>query len=314
MRIAIYGAGAVGGYFGGRLAQAGHDVTFIARGENLRALQANGLRVDSSFGDFSIIPAQAVSDPAEIGVVDLVIPGVKTWQLPGILPGMAALVGPETMIVTVQNGVDAHLVIGEALGHQHVIGGITRLFSNLIEPGHIVHGGKSAQFMVGELDGSLTPRVQALFDILKSAQGIEATLTTDIQRELWAKLVMITAFGGVGSITRAPMGVILSLPETRSMLEASIHEIASVADARGYPLADDIVARTMVFYNGMPFLGTSSLQRDILAGRRSELDSLIGTVVRFAREKNVAVPVNEVIYASLLPTEMKARGELEYAI
>ncbi|MEM5776751.1 MAG: 2-dehydropantoate 2-reductase, partial [Anaerolineaceae bacterium] len=210
MRIAIYGAGAVGGYYGGRLAQAGHDVTFIARGENLRALQANGLRVESSFGDFNIIPAKVVSDPAEIGVVDVVIPGVKTWQLPAILPGMAALVGPQTIIVTVQNGVDAHLVIGEALGHQHVIGGITRLFSTLVEPGHIVHGGASAQFMIGELDGSLTARVQEFFEVLKGAQGIEAVLTTDIQRELWAKLVMITAFGGVGSISRAPMGVILS--------------------------------------------------------------------------------------------------------
>lgn len=314
MRIAIYGAGAVGGYYGGRLAQAGHDVTFIARGENLRALQANGLRVESSFGDFNIIPAKVVSDPAEIGVVDVVIPGVKTWQLPAILPGMAALVGPQTIIVTVQNGVDAHLVIGEALGHQHVIGGITRLFSTLVEPGHIVHGGASAQFMIGELDGSLTARVQEFFEVLKGAQGIEAVLTTDIQRELWAKLVMITAFGGVGSISRAPMGVILSQPETRALLEASILEIASVAASRGYPLPADVIERTLKFYKGMPYLGTSSLQRDVLAGRRSELDSLIGTVVRFARERDVPVPVNSVIYAALLPTELKARGELEYSI
>lgn len=314
MRIAIYGAGAVGGYYGGRLAQAGHDVTFIARGENLRALQANGLRVDSSFGDFSIIPAKAVSDPAEIGVVDVVIPGVKTWQLPGILPGMAALVGPQTIIVTVQNGVDSHLVIGNALGHEHVIGGITRLFSTLVEPGHIVHGGASAQFMIGELDGSLTPRVQAFYEVLKSAQGIEAVLTTDIQRELWSKLVMITAFGGVGSVSRAPMGVILSNTETRALLEASVLEIASVAASWGYPLPEGVVERTLKFYSGMPYLGTSSLQRDVMAGRRSELDSLIGTVVRFAREKNVPVPVNSVIYAALLPTELKARGELEYSI
>ncbi len=314
MRIAIYGAGAVGGYYGGRLAQAGHDVTFIARGENLRALQNNGLRVESSFGDFSIVPAKAASDPAEIGAVDVVIPGVKTWQLPAILPGMAALVGPQTIIVTVQNGVDAHLVIGEALGHEHVIGGITRLFSTLVEPGHIVHGGNAAQFMVGELDGSLTPRVQAFYDVLKSAQGIDAVLTSDIQRELWSKLVMITAFGGVGSVSRAPMGVILSNAETRALLEASVLEIASVAASRGYPLPEDVVERTLKFYNGMPYLGTSSLQRDVMAGRRSELDSLIGTVVRFAREKNVPVPVNSVIYAALLPTELKARGELEYSI
>ncbi|TLN15969.1 2-dehydropantoate 2-reductase, partial [bacterium] len=222
--------------------------------------------------------------------------------------------GPQTIIVTVQNGVDSHLVIGEALGHEHVIGGITRLFSTLVEPGHIVHGGASAQFMVGELDGSLTPRVQAFYDVLKGAQGIEAVLTTDIQRELWAKLVMITAFGGVGSVSRAPMGVILSHPETRALLEASVMEIASVAASRGYPLPEGVLERTLKFYGGMPYLGTSSLQRDVMAGRRSELDSLIGTVVRFAREKNVPVPVNSVIYAALLPTELKARGELEYSI
>ena len=314
MKIAIYGAGAVGGYYGGRLAQAGHDVTFIARGENLRALQANGLRVDSSMGDFTINPVKAVSDPAEIGVVDLVIPGVKTWQLPGILPGMAALVGPQTVIVTVQNGVDSHLVIGEALGQEKVIAGITRLFSTLVEPGHIVHGGTASQFMIGELDGSITPRVQAIYDMLNATPGIQAVLTTDIQRELWAKLVMITAFGGTGSVTRAPIGVILSVPETRALIEASVLEIAAVAAASGHPLASDVLEKSLAFFKNQPYLGTSSLQRDIMAGRRSELQSLIGTVVRVAREKNVPVPVNNFIYSVLLPTELKARGELEYAI
>ncbi len=314
MRIAIYGAGAVGGYYGGRLAQAGHDVTFIARGENLRALQTSGLRVESSLGNFTIDPARAVSDPAEIGVVDVVIPGVKTWQLPGILPGMAALVGPQTVIVTVQNGVDSHLVIGEALGQEKVIAGITRLFSTLVEPGHIVHGGNAAQFMIGELDGSLTPRVQAIYDMLNGAQGIQAVLTGDIQRELWAKLVMITSFGGTGSVTRAPMGVILSVPETRAMIQASVLEIAAVAAACGYPLAADVLEKSMAFFKNQPYMGTSSLQRDIMAGRRSELQSLVGTVVRLAHEKNVPAPVNEMIYAALLPTELKARGELEYAI
>lgn len=314
MRIAIYGAGAVGGYFGGRLAQAGHDVTFIARGENLRALQANGLRVESSFGDFDLKPVQAASDPAQIGVVDLVIPGVKTWQLQDTLPGMASLVGPETIILTVQNGVDAHLVIGSALGHEHVLVGITRLFSTLIEPGHIVHGGAAAQFMVGELDGSLTPRVQAIYEMLKSAQGIQAVLSSDIQRELWAKLVMITSFGGMGSIARAPIGVLLSVPQTRALLEGSIREIAAVAASRGYPLAADVLEKTITFFKSQPYLGTSSLQRDIMAGKRSELDSLIGTVVRLAHEKNVPVPVNEAIYGALLPTELKARGEIVYQI
>lgn len=314
MKIAIYGAGAVGGYYGGRLAQAGHDVTFIARGENLRALQANGLRVDSSMGDFTIQPAKAVSDPAEIGVVDLVIPGVKTWQLPAILPDMAKLVGPQTLLLTVQNGVDSHLVIGEALGHEKVIAGITRLFSTLVEPGHIVHSGAAAQFMIGELDGSITPRVQALYDVLNATYGIQAMLTTDIQRELWAKLVMITSFGGTGSVTRAPIGVILSLPQTLALIESSVLEIAAVAAACGYPLAEDVLEKTMAFFKNQPYRGTSSLQRDIMAGRRSELDSLIGTVVRLAHEKNVPAPTNEMIYASLLPTELKARGELEFNI
>ncbi|GAP13058.1 ketopantoate reductase [Longilinea arvoryzae] len=314
MRIAVYGTGAVGGYYGGRLAQAGHDVTFIARGENLRALQTNGLRIDSTLGDFHLNPVKAVSDPAEIGGVDVVIPGVKTWQLPPILPGMAKLVGPETIIVTVQNGVDSHLVIGEALGHEHVIAGITRLFSTLVEPGHIVHGGGAAQFLIGELDGSLTPRVQRFYETLKATHGITAELTTDIQTELWAKLVMITSFGGVGSVTRAPIGVLLSVPQTRALLEGSIREIAAVAASQGHPLAADVLEKSLAFFKGQPYLGTSSLQRDVMAGKRSELDSLIGTVVRLAHEKNVPAPVNETIYAALLPTELKARGELEFTI
>lgn len=314
MRIAIYGAGAVGGYYGGRLARAGHDVVFIARGEHLRALRAGGLRVESTFGDFHLDPVKATDDPAEVGVVDLVIPGVKTWQLPAILPGMAALVGPQTVIVTTQNGIDSHLVIGEALGPEKVIAGITRLYSTLVEPGHIVHAAGPAQFLIGELDGSLTPRVQSLYETLKATPGITAELSTDIQTELWAKLVMITSFGGVGSVARAPIGVLLARPETCALLEASMHEIAAVAAAHGHPLSPGVIDQSMAFFRSQPYLGTCSIQRDILAGRRSELDSLIGAVVRFAREKNVPVPVNEVFYASLLPTELRARGELAYQI
>ena len=314
MRIAIYGAGAVGGYYGGRLAQAGHDVTFIARGRNLQALRTGGLRVDSTFGDFHINPVRAVSGPAEVGVVDLVIPGVKTWQLAAILPGMAALLGPDTTIVTVQNGVDAHEIIAAALGREHVIAGITRLFATLVEPGHIVHGGGNAQFLIGELDGSLTARLQAIYEVLAATYGITAELTSQIQTELWAKLVMAASYGGVGSMLRAPMGVLRSFPPARSLLVVSMQEIMAVAAASGFPLAPDVLDQTMAYFESRPAYGTSSLQRDIFAGRRSEMESLIGAVVRHARQGAVPVPVNEVIYASLLPGELKARGELSYEI
>ncbi len=314
MRIAIYGAGAVGAYYGGRLAQAGHDVIFIARGEHLRALQTSGLRVDSTFGDFHLDPVQAVSDPAGVGVVDWVIPGVKTWQLAAILPGMAALVGPGTTIITVQNGVDTPDVIGAALGREHVVAGITRLFSTLVAPGHVVHGGGNAQFLVGELDGGITPRVQAIHALLQAAHGITAELTDNIRGELWAKLVMAASYGGVGSVMRAPMGVLRSLPEARALLIASMEEIMAVAAACGCPLAPDVLTRTLAYFEARPAYGTSSMQRDVFGGHPSEMDALIGAVVRLGREKNVPVPVNSVLYAALLPRELKARGELSYEI
>ena len=314
MRFAIYGTGAVGGYYGGRLAQAGHEVAFIARGENLRALQTSGLRVDSTKGDFVLPQVTATDDPASVGPVDVVIPCVKTWQIPQAAEAMRPLVGPGTLVVTVQNGVEAPQQFGEILGMGHMLGGIVKLFTELVAPGHVVHGGGPAQFLIGELDGRMTPRAQGLYAVLKNTQGIAAEITDNIQAALWEKLLMIAAFGSVGAAARAPIGILRSVPETRAMLRACMEETRAVAAAYGAVLDEQAVERAMTFVDTQPAGGTASMQRDVIAGRRSELDSLVGAVVHLGQAAGVAVPVCTSLYASLRPSELRARGELEFSL
>ncbi len=313
MRIAIYGTGAVGGYYGARLAQSGEDVIFIARGENLQALQTKGLYLDSILGDVHLPVVNATDNPETVGIVDVIIPCVKTWNIPEVALMMRPMVGPDTMIVTTQNGVDAGDEFGKVLGKEHVLGGAVRVFAILKEPGYVYHGGGSGSFVFGEFNHQRTPRALRLLETLRQAHGIEPELTTDIEAELWKKEMMIGSFGGIGAITRSPMGVYRSIPETRAMLTACMEEIKLVAAAVGVHLPDDIVDTTMAFGDAQPVHMTSSLQRDIIAGRKSEMESLIGTVVRMGHAAGLEIPFLSAIYAALLPTEMRARGELDFA-
>lgn len=312
MRIAIYGVGAVGGYYGGRLAQAGEEVIFIARGENLKTLKANGLRVDSVFGDLQLPQVQATDNPAEVGIVDVIIPCVKTFQVPQIAPAMLPMVGPDTMVVTTQNGVIAPYEFGEVLGMEHVLGGAVKLFAVLSAPGHIIHSGGPGIFVFGEFNHQSTPRAQRFFEALQKSPGVTPEISLDIEADLWAKQMLIGAIGGVGSVTRAPVGIMRSLPETRALLENCMREIYEVALARGVHLPEDAVAKSMAYADAQPALGTSSTQRDIIAGRLSEMDTLIGAVVRMGHAAGLPVPTLSSIYAALLPTDLRARGELEF--
>ena len=307
MRIAVVGTGAVGGYFGGRLAESGEEVVFIARGETLEALRSEGLRIDSEENESILIqPAEATDEPAAVGTVDVVVLGVKAWQVPEAARAMKPLIGSATSVLPLQNGVDAPAQLAEVLGEEHVLGGVAKILAKVDAPAQIRHIGLRPAISFGELDDRRSDRVLALKEILERAQ-IKADIPDNIQAAMWEKFMLICAASGVGAITRMPMGAIRTVPETRQMLEGVIEEIRTVALARQIPVADDAVDRVMEFFDSLPAESTSSMQRDILAGRPSELAAQNGAVVRLGEESGVDTPLNRFIFYSLIPAELEAR-------
>lgn len=308
MRIAIFGTGGVGGYFGGRLAHAGEDVTFIARGEHLRAIRDNGLRVDSQLGDFVVLPAKATDDVNEIGEVDLVIVGVKAWQVPEAARAIKPLVGPGTSVLPLQNGVEAVSQLVHELGADRVIGGLCRIVSFVVGPGHIRHAGFTPSIIIGELDNQRSERIVSIERVFQHA-GVQITIAPDIQVALWTKFLFIASFSGVGAVANAPAGVLRTDPEWREQMLAAMNEIYLLAHARGIKLPADSIDNAMAAINALPEEATSSMQRDIAAGKPSELESQNGAVVRMASESGIDVPTHALIYETLKPLEQKARAE-----
>jgi 2-dehydropantoate 2-reductase len=312
MRIAIFGAGGAGGYFGARLAQAGEDVTFIARGEHLDAIRQHGLRIDSIHGDFIVSPAQATANPEEVGTVDMVLLGVKAWQVPVISQAMRPLVGPDTVIVPLQNGVEASSQLADKFGTKHVVGGLAKIISFKVGPGHIRHAGADPYIAIGELDKQPSERTKQLRDVFQSS-GISIDISEDIQAALWQKFLFVVSWGGVGALADAPIGVLRSVPETRQMLIQSMNEVLAVAKAKAVDIKDGVVEKTMSFVDKLPPSGTTSLQRDLTEGKPSELDYWNGAVVRLGQTEAVKTPLNAIIYSSLLPRELRAQGKLQYS-
>ncbi|MBZ9567714.1 2-dehydropantoate 2-reductase [Modicisalibacter tunisiensis] len=314
MRFAIYGTGGVGGYFGGRLAEAGEDVTFIARGAHLAALRRDGLRVRSIAGDFHVHPARATDDPASIGTIDCVILAVKAWQVADALIAMRPLVGEQTLVLPLENGVEAAPQAAEAFGAEHALGGLCGILAWRGEPGEIVHAGVEPFVRFGELDNRPSERTQRLRAVLERARGVTAEIPDDIQVAIWSKFLFICAMSGIGAITRAPIGVTRSQPATRELIERMLDEIARVGRARGVALPEDAVARALRFIDRLPDSGTASMQRDIMDGRPSELESQNGAVVRLGRQAGIETPVNAWIHAALSPQEQRARGQLTFPV
>ncbi len=311
MRIAVFGTGAVGGYFGGRLAQAGEDVVFIARGEHLRAMLMHGLRVDSAKGDFLVKPVQATDDPAQVGVVDVALLGVKAWQVTEAARAMKPMIGPETFVVPLQNGVEAPSQLAVLLGAKHVLGGLCGTMSWIVGPGHIRSIGEVHFVRFGELDKRPSERTEQLRKVFERA-GVMVEVPSDIHVALWEKFLFVVSFGGVGAVTRAPIGVIRTLPETRRLLEQCMHEIFEVARARQIALSDGTVEKAMMFLDSLAPGGTTSLQRDIADGKPSELDAWNGAAVRLGQEVGITSPLHSFIYHSLLPLELRARGQVQF--
>lgn len=308
MKIVVFGAGGVGGYFGGRLARAGEEVTFIARGATLEALRTRGLRVESIAGHFTVDPIAATDDPASAGEADVILVAVKSWQVPEAAAAMQPMIGPDTMVVPLENGMDAPGQLAEAVGREHVLGGLCALVSYAVAPGHIRHAGAEPMVAFGELDNSRSARASRLLEAFTRA-GVRAEIPPDIHRSMWTKFLFIVPMSGIGAVTRVPIGLWRSMPETRAMAETGVRELLALARARGITLDDDAFTRTMQRYDALDASATSSLQRDVMEGKPSELDAQVGAVVRMARESAIPVPLHEFIYHCLLPQERRSRGD-----
>lgn len=308
MKISVMGSGAVGGYYGGSLARAGHDVTFIARGAHLAALRTNGLKVNSVHGDFTISPVQATDIPAEVGPVDLVLVCVKTPDTDQAAQAIKPMVGPDTTVMSLQNGIDAAERIGAVVGMKHIVGGATWLSSAIETPGVIRQISQFRRIVLGELDGRITPRVQALFEVLKST-GATVELSDNIVKVLWTKFMFIASISGIGSLTRLGIGDYRAVPETRALLVSLMREVEAVARANGITLDTDAIEQILVLIDNAAPTIKPSMQLDVEAGRRSELESMIGIICRKGRELGVPTPITDIVYAALLPGELKARNK-----
>ena len=310
LSIAVFGSGGVGGYFGGRLAEAGEDVRFVARGRHLAAIREHGLRVSSVDGDFVVHPARASDDPAVLGPVDVILVGVKAWQVPDAADAMRPLLGERTFVVPLQNGIEAPEQLVAEIGEKRVLGGLCRVLAFVEGPGHIRHAGVTPYVAFGELDGSRTARAETLREAFQRTRGVSAEVPADIGVAMWSKFLFITALGAVGALTREPIGVIRSGAESRALLSRALEEIFRVAVANRIALPAGIVAKTLAFVDGLPADGTASMQRDIMQGRPSELEAQVGAVVRLGERLGVEVPVHRMIYQALLPLERQARTAL----
>ena len=299
MKIAVIGAGGVGGYFGGRLAQAGEDVHFIARGEHLRAMRERGLRVRSVRGDFEI-RAQATDDPSEVGPCDHVLFCVKSFGTSEAAKSLKPLLGPDTAVVSFQNGIDNEEAIAAEVGWEHVMAGAAFIFASIVEPGMVEDSGGPARLVFGEWDGHESDRGTRLLEAFRHA-GVDAALSTDIRQVLWNKLAFICAQAGMTAATGLPIGEIRNVPESMAMFRRIVEEVRDLAAAEGVDLGPDAVDRHVRFAEALEPGGRSSLHHDKSHGKRMELEALHGTVVRLARKHGLPAPASEAIYALLKP-------------
>lgn len=307
MRIAIMAAGAVGGYFGARLAQAGHDVFFIARGAHLDALRKDGLKIESVLGDLHLKDVNATNDPASVGPVDIVMFAVKLWDTETAGEQARPLVGPETRVITLQNGVDSVERLVPILGADHVVGGTTHVVTVMPAPGVIRQTSTFAKFTCGFPDRRNDAKLQSFVKASQDA-GIEAILSDDIERDRWQKFVLLTGTSGATASMRSTLGPIVSDPDTRAFFRRIMEETHAVACAKGVRVPNDYVDQQMAFADAaLPTMKASQFN-DLEAGNRLELDWLAGKVVALGRELGVPTPANDAVYAVLKLHRMGRKG------
>jgi 2-dehydropantoate 2-reductase len=300
MRIVVIGAGGTGGYFGGLLARAGEDVTFLARGTQLEALRTHGLTVKSRLAGTFTLPVHATSDPQEIGAVDLVLFCVKTYDTEAASAGIGHFIGPETVVLPIQNGIDAAERLGREVGAQHIIGGVAYVTSQIEATGVIAQIAGAGSIELGELAGGQSERTRHVQQVLRHA-GISVQLPPDIRVSLWEKFLFICAFSGVTALTRLPLGQVFAYQETSDLLTAVMKEGEALARVCGIALPGDIVERSYATLQVLEPEAMGSMAFDLLAGRRLEIEALNGVMVRLGQEHGMSLPFNFAIYAALKP-------------
>ncbi len=300
MRIAVMAAGGVGGYFGARLAQAGHDVAFIARGRHLAAIRERGLTLRSAGGDIHLTAVQASDDPKSLGAFDLVLFAVKLWDTEAAAAASLPLVAGGGMVIPFQNGVESIERIAAVIGAAQVLGGAAYIAATIAEPGVILHTGQMARLRFGPVLPAQEAPARRFLQACTDA-GIDAELVADVHRVLWEKFVFLSAFSGVTSAARQPIGAIRSDPDLRAVFEAAMAEAWAVGRKRDIGLADDLVAQQMVLADGLPAEMKSSMLNDLVAGNRLEAPWLSGAVARMAKEAALAAPVSATLFATVKP-------------
>lgn len=310
MKIAVMGAGGIGSYLGALLARSGNEVTLVCRGSHLQAIRAHGLRVRKDGAQFQVPGLRATDDPAQAGVVDVVIAGVKLYGLARAAAQMAPLVGPQTMVVPIQNGVSAHEIIGTALGPGHAAGGTVFVSSTLVEPGVVAARGKTDRLVFGEIDGTLSPRALAFEQACRSA-GIEAVASSAILRDMWEKFVVITGTSAVCCLARQSVGYVCADPALSALMLQGMQETMRVAEALGISVAGDTDRKGMAFNRSVAYDTRVSMLEDIESGRPTELAWLSGHVARTAAGLGIAAPLHAVADACLSPYS-QGRSLLEH--
>jgi 2-dehydropantoate 2-reductase len=300
MRIAVIGAGGVGGAFGAALANAGADVTFVARGAHLNAMRQNGLRVEGGRGETIVKPAQATDDPATIGAVDFVLFCVKLWDVETAGAAIRPLVGPATAVIPLQNGIDSADRLIPILGAPAVMGGVAQISATIAEPGVIRQVGTFMRLVFGELAGGKSARGEAFLSLCQKA-GFDATHSDKILTELWMKFILLASNAAITAATRTPIGILRDDPDIAPLFPRAYAEVAAVGRAKGITIPADAVDKTIGFNRSAPPTMMASMAHDLIRGNRIELPWLSGKVVSLGRELGVPTPVHEILHAVLKP-------------
>ena len=308
----MVGAGAVGGYFGARMASAGVDLSFLLREESARIVRAKGLRVRSPQGDVHLPHPDVLVAGSDAPSPDALFFACKVEHVRTAAEAARPLLGPSSVVIPLQNGVDAPEILRNVLGERSVLGGLSRIFAERVAAGEIQHFGLHPSITCGELDGGHSERVARVVNTLADAPGMSIDASDDIWTAMWMKLLMVCSMGAVGAAARAPLGVVLGVPETRGLLLAAGEEIAAVGRARGAQIPDGFVAAQVTRYGRLRPETTASMHRDLERGETSELGEQLGAVCRYGRELDVTTPVLDALYGALLPGELRARGRLAY--
>ena len=295
MKIAMMGSGGVGGFFGGRLAKAGCDVTFIARGAHLAALREQGLMLENEpQGNIHVPQVKATDDPAQVGPVDLVILSVKLWDTEAAAKQVAPMVGPDTAVLSLQNGVIKDEIMRRVFGDKAVMGGVCYVATHISKPGTIHQTGTMQRIVVGEYDGSVSNRVKDLHEALVQS-GVTAELSTDVRRSIWEKYVFLVGLSATTTSMRRTLGPVRSHPQTRAFLQDLMAEVVAVGRAHGVALTDEFAGSRMAFADSLPADMTSSMHHDLEKSNRLEVDWLSGGVVKLGKEKGVPTPCNRAV-------------------